>query len=113
MILRDISYVPVLYKIFDDLIVNISDNNLCDKKMNCICIDINSADNKIVVYNNGHGTPFVIQHENKIYISSLIFDHLLSLADYNDDDKKIVNYSNYHQTLVELMEKNPIDISIL
>ncbi|XP_075587816.1 DNA topoisomerase 2-alpha-like isoform X2 [Dermatophagoides farinae] len=94
MILRDISYVPVLYKIFDDLIVNISDNNLCDKKMNCICIDINSADNKIVVYNNGHGTPFVIQHENKIYISSLIFDHLLSLADYNDDDKKIVDGRN-------------------
>ena len=37
---REISYVPGLYKIFDEILVNAADNKQRDKSMNCIKIDI-------------------------------------------------------------------------
>jgi DNA topoisomerase-2 len=42
MQLRDISYVPGLYKIFDEVLVNAADNKQRDKNMSCIRIDIDS-----------------------------------------------------------------------
>lgn len=40
MIQRNITYVPGLYKIFDEILVNAADNKQRDKKMDCIKIDI-------------------------------------------------------------------------
>lgn len=37
---REISYVPGLYKIFDEILVNAADNKQRDAKMNCIKIEI-------------------------------------------------------------------------
>ena len=63
MVLRDVCYVPGLYKIFDEILVNAADNEIRDPKMSCIRIDINSQDNEISVYNNGRGIPVVIHKE--------------------------------------------------
>lgn len=41
IIQRDISYVPGLYKIFDEILVNAADNKQRDNKMNIIKININ------------------------------------------------------------------------
>lgn len=41
IIQRDISYVPGLYKIFDEILVNAADNKQRDAKMNLIKITIN------------------------------------------------------------------------
>lgn len=41
MVLRDISFVPGLYKIFDEILVNAADNKQRDNKMDCIKVDIN------------------------------------------------------------------------
>ena len=38
---REISYVPGLYKIFDEVLVNAADNKQRDKKMDTIKIEIN------------------------------------------------------------------------
>lgn len=40
MVLRDVTYVPGLYKIFDEILVNAADNKMRDPKMNCIRIEI-------------------------------------------------------------------------
>ena len=40
MVLRDVTYVPGLYKIFDEIIVNAADHKQRDAKMDCIKIDI-------------------------------------------------------------------------
>ena len=37
---REITYVPGLYKIFDEILVNAADNKQRDKKMDTIKIDI-------------------------------------------------------------------------
>jgi len=42
MIQREIAYVPGLYKIFDEILVNAADNKQRDPKMDCIKIEINS-----------------------------------------------------------------------
>ena len=40
MVYREITYAPLLYKIFDEILVNAADNKQRDKSMNCIRIDI-------------------------------------------------------------------------
>lgn len=40
MVLREITFVPGLYKIFDEILVNAADNKQRDKNMDCIRIDI-------------------------------------------------------------------------
>jgi len=40
MIQRQVTYVPGLYKIFDEILVNAADNKQRDKSMDCIKIDI-------------------------------------------------------------------------
>ena len=42
MIQREIKYVPGLYKIFDEILVNAADNKQRDPKMDTIKIDIDS-----------------------------------------------------------------------
>jgi DNA topoisomerase-2 len=42
IVLRDISYVPGLYKIFDEIIVNAADNKQRDKNMNTIKVVIDA-----------------------------------------------------------------------
>lgn len=41
MVLRNITYVPGLYKIFDEILVNAADNKQRDKNMDTIKIEIN------------------------------------------------------------------------
>ncbi|CAK5027799.1 unnamed protein product [Meloidogyne enterolobii] len=40
LVYREISYVPGLYKIFDEILVNAADNKQRDPKMNTIKVDI-------------------------------------------------------------------------
>lgn len=40
IVLKDISYVPGLYKIFDEILVNAADNKQRDPKMNLIKVTI-------------------------------------------------------------------------
>ena len=52
---RPCTYVPGLYKIFDEIIVNAADNKQRDPSMNRIDVTINPAENMIRVGNNGTG----------------------------------------------------------
>lgn len=42
MVYREIKYVPGLYKIFDEILVNAADNKQRDPKMSIIKVDINA-----------------------------------------------------------------------
>ncbi|CAG7833893.1 unnamed protein product, partial [Allacma fusca] len=50
---RNITYVPGLYKIFDEILVNAADNKQRDSKMDTIKIDIDQEGNTISIWNNG------------------------------------------------------------
>ena len=55
MVERDITYVPGLFKIFDEILVNAADNYQRDPKMNTLKVTIDADANEISVYNNGQG----------------------------------------------------------
>ena len=71
---RELTYVPGLYKIFDEILVNAADNKVRDPNMSCIKITINPEANEIKVWNNGKGIP-VVHHKDenvrnaKLYVS--------------------------------------------
>ncbi|XP_067144002.1 DNA topoisomerase 2-alpha-like [Centruroides vittatus] len=94
MVFRDISFVPGLYKIFDEILVNAADNKQRDKSMDCIKVDIDPENNKISIWNNGKGIPVVEHKVEKIFVPSLIFGHLLTSSNYNDEEKKVTGGRN-------------------
>ncbi|KAJ8331328.1 DNA topoisomerase 2 [Batrachochytrium dendrobatidis] len=94
MVHRPISFVPGLYKIFDEIIVNAADNKVRDPTMDTIKISIDREKNTISVYNNGRGIPIEIHAKEQIYVPELIFGHLLTSSNYDDDEKKVTGGRN-------------------
>lgn len=94
MVQKQISFVPGLYKIFDEILVNAADNKQRDPRMDMIKIDINQEENIISVWNNGQGIPVVMHKEEKMYVPTMIFGHLLTSSNYNDDEDKVTGGRN-------------------
>ncbi|KAI1727367.1 DNA gyrase/topoisomerase IV, subunit A domain-containing protein [Ditylenchus destructor] len=91
---REISFVPGLYKIFDEILVNAADNKQRDSKMNLIRVNIDKANNEISILNNGKGIPVVIHKGEKMYVPEMIFGTLLTSSNYNDDERKVTGGRN-------------------
>ncbi|KAH6996361.1 DNA topoisomerase [Ilyonectria sp. MPI-CAGE-AT-0026] len=91
---RAVTFVPGLYKIFDEILVNAADNKQRDGTMTYMKINIDRANGTISVENNGKGIPVVIHEKEKIYIPELIFGHLLAGSNFDDDEKKTVGGRN-------------------
>ena len=91
---REISFVPGLYKIFDEILVNAADNKQNDKNMDTIKVKIDREKGEISVMNNGRGIPIEIHEEKKMYIPEMIFGHLLTSSNYDDNESKITGGRN-------------------
>ena len=91
---RDVSYVPGLYKIFDEILVNAADNKQRDKSMTNLKVSIDREAGEISVENNGKGIPVEIHGKEKVYIPEMIFGHLLAGSNFDDDEKKTVGGRN-------------------
>ena len=62
-------YIPGLYKIFDEILVNAADNMRRDHRMTSISVTINEETGEISVYNDGKSIPVQIHREHKVYIA--------------------------------------------
>ncbi|XP_031441565.1 LOW QUALITY PROTEIN: DNA topoisomerase 2-beta [Clupea harengus] len=91
---REITYVPGLYKIFDEILVNAADNKQRDKNMSTIKINVDPESNTVSIWNNGKGIPVVEHKDEKMYVPALIFGHLLTSSNYDDDEKKVTGGRN-------------------
>ncbi|KAM4691900.1 LOW QUALITY PROTEIN: DNA topoisomerase 2-alpha [Rhinophrynus dorsalis] len=91
---RDVTFVPGLYKIFDEILVNAADNKQRDATMSCIKINIDPENNTVSVWNNGKGIPVVEHKVEKVYVPALIFGQLLTSSNYDDDQKKVTGGRN-------------------
>lgn len=89
---KQIEFVPGLYKIFDEILVNAADNKQRDPKMDCIKVDINVETNTISVWNNGKGIPVVMHKDENMYVPTMIFGHLLTSSNYNDEEAKVCTF---------------------
>nr|CCA25924.1 DNA topoisomerase putative [Albugo laibachii Nc14] len=87
MYLESIEYVPALYKIFDEIIVNALDNKKRDCKMKALDVVIDTTNEKqpwIMIYNDGRGIPVQIHPTEQIYIPELVFGNLLTGSNFDD-----------------------------
>ncbi|ESA42913.1 hypothetical protein GE21DRAFT_5916 [Neurospora crassa] len=91
---RQISFVPGLYKIFDEILVNAADNSQRDSSMTFLKVTINRESGEISVENNGKGIPVEIHGTEKCYVPELIFGHLLAGSNFDDNEKKTVGGRN-------------------
>ena len=101
IVLKSIEYIPGLYKLFDEGIVNCRDHvirmiqsPLLDKKF-VSNIEVNiSEDGKIIMENDGNGIDIAKHPEYDIWIPEMIFGHLRTSTNYNKDEKRIVGGKN-------------------
>lgn len=101
---KEINFIPGLFKLFDEGIVNCRDHVIRMKQLidnghpDCIpvsYIDITIQDDgTIVMLNDGNGIDVAEHPEYKIWIPELIFGHLRTSTNYNKDEKKIVGGKN-------------------
>ena len=107
LINKEITYVPGLYKIFDEILVNAADhysNN--PNKVNEIKVEINKEQNLLSVENNGPGIEVAKHPKENIYIPELIFGNLLTSSNYNDNQKRVTGGRNgYGAKLTNIFSK--------
>jgi DNA topoisomerase II len=91
---RQVCYVPGLYKIFDEILVNAADNKQRDPKMDSLRVDIDVDGCCISIYNNGDGIPIEVHQEEGVYVPEMIFGHLLTSSNYDDNVQKTTGGRN-------------------
>lgn len=105
-----IEYVPALYKIFDEVLVNAIDQHtrLFDEWVNAktkatrakintvtkIDVNIDKGAGTIEVINNGKGIDIVYMEEHDMYPPGLIFSVLLTGENYDDEQQKTTGGKN-------------------
>ena len=101
---KNIKYIPGLFKLFDEGIVNCRDHvvrmqqAIANGQPDCIPvtnIDISiQEDGTIVMLNDGNGIDVAQHPEYNIWIPELIFGHLRTSTNYDKTEKKIVGGKN-------------------
>jgi DNA topoisomerase-2 len=108
--LKNIEYIPGLYKLFDEVIINARDhivriitaqNNITDinekkklKNVSYINVSVDKKTGIIVIENDGNGIDIIKHPEHNIWIPELIFAHLRTSTNYNKEEKRIVGGKN-------------------
>lgn len=77
---RTVSYVPGLYKIFDEILVNAADNKQRDPNMTYLKVNIDRATGIISVENNGKGIPVVMHEVCHFFFLFLFLGRLCSVS---------------------------------
>jgi DNA topoisomerase-2 len=107
MVKREVTYVPGLYKIYDEAVVNaidhatrmktnIANGKVADgKTVKNIHVDVDKKSGVISITNDGDGID-VEKHTkyNNVWIPELIFGELLTSTNYNADEEKTVGGKN-------------------
>jgi len=103
---RNITYIPGLYKLFDEGMVNMRDHvvrqaqALADGKPDALPVttlevEIDPVDGTIHMTNDGNGIDVAQHPEHKLWIPEMIFGHLRTSTNYDENKKeKIVGGKN-------------------
>eukprot|EP00927_Polykrikos_kofoidii_P034300 TRINITY_DN29120_c0_g1_i1.p1 TRINITY_DN29120_c0_g1~~TRINITY_DN29120_c0_g1_i1.p1 ORF type:complete len:1271 (-),score=344.83 TRINITY_DN29120_c0_g1_i1:123-3935(-) len=92
---KEVNYVPGLYKIFDEVLVNAADNFVRDPDhQTYIKVEIDQQAGKLSVENNGMGLPVEMHSEHNMYVPEMVFGHLLTSDNYDDGEDKVTGGRN-------------------
>jgi DNA topoisomerase-2 len=99
---KNINYIPGLFKLFDEGIVNCRDHVVrmktrvdsnSENALPVTHIDVSiESDGTITMVNDGNGID--VAQKDGIWIPELVFGHLRTSTNYNKDEKKIVGGKN-------------------
>jgi DNA topoisomerase II len=99
---KNINYIPGLFKLFDEGIVNCRDHVVrmktkvdsnVENALPVSHIDISiESDGTITMINDGNGID--VAQKDGVWIPELVFGHLRTSTNYNKDEKKIVGGKN-------------------
>ncbi|AFZ79356.1 DNA topoisomerase II, putative [Theileria equi strain WA] len=113
MVYENVDYVPGLYKIFDEVLVNAGDvfarqqSDPSLERMTCIKVSISRETGAIVVYNDGEPIPIEVHSEHKMYVPQMIFGELLTSDNYDDSEERITGGRNgYGAKLANIFSKS-------
>ena len=104
IIQKNISYIPGLFKLFDEGIVNcrdhvvrmqgkINEGILNSSPVSKIDVEI-LPDGSIIMLNDGNGIDVAKHPEHDLWIPEMIFGHLRTSTNYNKNEKKITGGKN-------------------
>lgn len=102
---KEIQYVPGMFKLFDEAIVNCSDHavrmreKIKEKVPNSlpvsyIHIDIDVENGVFTMQNDGNGMDVVMSHEHNKWVPELAFARLLTSTNFDKNEQKIVGGKN-------------------
>lgn len=105
MVKKSISYVPALYKCYDEIAVNATDQTVRlkqeaaagkddVKQVRNIKFTIDQKTGWIEVYNDGDGIDIEVHPTYGVYIPTMIFGQLLTSANYDKNEEKTVGGKN-------------------
>jgi DNA topoisomerase-2 len=97
MVKRDISYVPGLLKIFDEILVNAIDQSTRRADLTVPVKNIRilvEDDGAITVINDGDGLPTGMNEQHGVHCPELIFGHMLTSTNYEDGQGRVVGGLN-------------------
>jgi DNA gyrase/topoisomerase IV subunit B len=105
MVKKDITYVPALYKCFDEILVNALDQATRLKAeqangktginhLKTIKVKVDKASGYVEVSNDGDGIEVEKHPELGVYIPEMIFGRLLTSANYDKEEEKVVGGKN-------------------
>ena len=105
IVLKQIEYIPGLYKLFDEGIVNardhvirmiqkISSNSVPDHRAVSYIETTIDDDGTITFANDGNGIDVAKHPEYDLWIPEMIFGHLRTSTNYNTEEKRIVGGKN-------------------
>lgn len=98
---KQIDWVPGLYKIFDEIVVNALDqikrlkhSDTTIKQVKEIKVSIDTESGEISVYNDGDGIEVNFNDKHSMYDPELIFGNMLTSSNYVENDKLNIGGQN-------------------
>ena len=104
---KEYGLIPALIKIFDEILVNASDNRLRNPKT-CTKLDVRidpgdiDREPRIRIWNDGKGIPVQIHSGENMYVPEMLFGHLLTGSNFDDDEKRLTGESQEQPTKYDL-----------
>ena len=87
MVYREAHYVPGLYKIFDEILVNALDNRQRDPYgTDRISVEIDSRTGRTSVTNTGLGMPVRVHESSGVHVPELIMGNLYTGSNFDDSE---------------------------
>jgi len=93
-----IAYVSGLYKIYDEILVNVLDHVVrcsgTSRPVKEIKVTICKETGKIEVYNSGEGIEIEKHEVHDVYIPELVFGNMLTSTNYDDETERTIGGQN-------------------